>query len=91
MATKRDYKKEYKQDLKTGKSGPDSDQHGSDRSDQVSVHRHEQSVTMRCPRSKSHPMVLRWASSQSSLRFYLFKLLPWSMSAWQVKHSAAIL
>jgi len=26
MAT-RDYKKEYKQDLKTGKSGPDSDQH----------------------------------------------------------------
>ena len=27
MATKRDYKKEYKQDLKTGKSGPDSDQH----------------------------------------------------------------
>ena len=23
----RDYKKEYKQDLKTGKSGPDSDQH----------------------------------------------------------------
>lgn len=27
MATKRDYKKEYQQDLKTGKSGPDSDQH----------------------------------------------------------------
>jgi hypothetical protein len=26
MAT-RDYKKEYKQDLKTGKSGPNSDQH----------------------------------------------------------------
>ena len=27
MATKRDYKKEYQQDLKTGKSGPGSDQH----------------------------------------------------------------
>lgn len=27
MATKRDYKKEYKRDLETGKSGVDSDQH----------------------------------------------------------------
>jgi len=27
MATKRDYKKEYKRDLETGKSGPSSDQH----------------------------------------------------------------
>jgi hypothetical protein len=27
MATKRDYKKEYKRDLETGKSGPGSDQH----------------------------------------------------------------
>ena len=27
MVTKRNYKKEYQQDLKTGKSGPDSDQH----------------------------------------------------------------
>lgn len=27
MATKRDYKKEYKRDLETGKSGPDSSQH----------------------------------------------------------------
>ena len=26
MATKRDYKKEYKRDLETGKSGPGSDQ-----------------------------------------------------------------
>ena len=33
MATKRvrDYKKEYQQDLKTGKSGPGSDQHGRQR------------------------------------------------------------
>ena len=37
MATKRDYKAEYKRDLETGKSGPGSDQHERQRARRLAV------------------------------------------------------